>query len=148
MATIPIGPLPYQSNVPNLSLEDMRKDFFDIWQTNVTVVKQIRRGNSEAGNYGSKLTESDDVIDKEIRINIQGANSDAYTREKYGIDTTSKSWHCYCLYSEDLANDDRFIWNDKRFILKNLNQGTHEGNRVFWEFDIISIDKDDGSFYA
>lgn len=146
MTTRLIGNLAYDSDIPDLSLDEIREDFFDIWQKNITVVTQIRKSISDAGNYGSEEEDNDNEVDKEIRINIQGAGSDEYSREKYGIDTSSHSWHCYCLHTENLSNEDRILWNGTRFIIKNLNQGTYAGERVFWEFDLKGIDKDVESF--
>jgi len=139
---IPAGKLPFNTNVPDLSIEEIREDFFDIWQKNITIVRQTRLYDNEAGNYGSDDEENVFEVDKEIYINIQGKGTDDYSREKYGIDTTSKSWHCYTLHTEDLKNNDRMLWNGTRFVISNLNQAYYNGERVFWEFDLIGIDKD------
>ena len=143
----PITPLPYESDVPDLDIDEVRKDYFDIWQKNVVVVEQWRATNTEAGNYGEENETQEWTLNKEIRLNIQGQGSNAYSREKYGIDNSSKSWHSYALHDEDLKPQDRIIWNNTRFIIVNLNQGTYGGERVFWEFDLKSIDTDDSTFY-
>lgn len=142
----PILALPYESDIPDLDIADVREDFFDIWQKNITIVIQTRLNNFEAGNYGSGDEKDSYAINKEIRVNIQGQNSDFYTRQKYGLDTSGKTWHCYCLYTEDLKNEDRMLWNGNRYVMKNLNQGTYAGQRVFWEFDLVSVDKDVSSY--
>lgn len=144
--TTPVTVLPYESDVPDIDIDEARRDYFDIWQKNISTVIQQRLTDGESGNYGSDDEGSSFSVDKEIYLNIQGNGSDTYSREKYGIDTSSKTWHCYALHTEDIRNDDRIIWNGNRFIIRNLNQGIHHGERCFWEFDIVSIDKDVSSF--
>jgi len=144
---ISIKDLPYESDIPDLNIDEVRRDFFDIWQKNIVVVEQWRPQEGEAGNYGSETDGNVWLVSKEIRLNIQGSGSDNYSRQQYGIDTTSKGWHAFALYTESLQNNDRIIWNGNRFIINNINQGTYAGQRVFWEFDLKSIDKDKDSFY-
>ena len=146
--TTPVQPLPYNNNAPKLTIIQAREDFFNIWQNNVVVVRQVRLLNVDVGNYGSEDASDTYLIDKEIYINLQGDGTNDYSREKYGIDTSSKSWHAYCLHTEDLVPNDRLIYAGSVFIIENLNQGITEEERAFWEFDIKSIDKDESFLLA
>ncbi len=142
----PVPPLGDVIQVPALDLGRIRGQFKAIWQKNVAIVTQTKIKDNEAGNYGSDDEETVFLVNKEIRLNIQGAGTDAYTRAKYGIDTTSKSWHCYALYTEDFSPTDKILWKGNRFIIKNLTQNTYGGERVSWEFDMQSVDKDTVSY--
>ena len=143
----PIATLDIESDIPGLDLTDVRADFQDIWQKNITKVQQWRQSVAESGNYGQEGEANEFSISKEIYLNIQGSSSNSYTREKYGIDTTPGTWHCFARHDEDLKNEDRIVWNEERFIITNLNQGTYAGERVFWEFDLKAVDKNKASFY-
>jgi len=147
LATQPIGSLPYSSNAPQVSTDKMRRDFFNIWQKNVSIAIQQRPTDGDVGNYGNEDETNSFEINKEIRLNIQGKTTNAYTREKYGIDTTPSTWSCYALYTEDLQPTDRIIWNERRFIIQNLNKNVNNGgDNIFWSFDLKDIDKDTESF--
>lgn len=127
--------------IPDVSLARIRSDFGFLFPTNKITVTLLKYDTPLAGNYGS-IGEEYDAIESTIEINIQGNGTGQYSREEWGIDSTSKSWHCYVKYDVDVANDDRVIWNGTRFIVKNANKSTKDGNIAFIEFDLVGIDKD------
>jgi hypothetical protein len=140
MSTTPAPPLPYETDVADVEVDRMRKDFFDIWQKNAVVVTQQRRSLHEIGNYGDEDKTAVFSVDKEIRINLQGVYSQDWARKKYGIDYTDRSQKCYALYTEDLQNDDRIIFNNEIYIVDKLNGAMHHGVVIFWEFTLKYVD--------
>jgi hypothetical protein len=143
--TTPITPIAPNSSAPDVSAEKMRQDFYNVWIRNLTIVIQQRMKDTEAGNYGSDNESEEFEVDKEIYLNIQGSSSNAYKLAQYGLDTTQRIYKCYALHTEDFVPRDRIIWGGRKFRIVNLNQGLKNGTtgpRIFWELEIVSVDKE------
>lgn len=102
------------------------------------VVRQ-RRTDSQAGDYFHEGEEAG-ISETTVYLNIQGASSEQYAREKYGISSTGAVFRAYARHFEDLNNLDIILWNDLKFIIKNWNKAYHNGEVGFQEMDLVRID--------
>ena len=143
----PVADLAGNPTAPNVDSTRMRSDFFAIWRNNVTVAVQLRRTDSEAGNYGSDDEAVEFEVNKEIYLDIQGRSSGSYTQEVYGLNPSPSILHAYALHTESFTSRDNIIWKDIRYGIKNLNESRHDdGSLIFIEFDLDEIDKDKDSY--
>ena len=132
--------LEYGSEAPGITAERMKRDFEAIWKQNIVLTTLTRASDSQAGDY---FHEGDDPgkVTMQVWMNIQGKTSGYYGREKPGISTTGAEYHAYVRHDQDIQNLDVITWNKKKFIVKELNEGIHNGIIIFKEFDLVKVDK-------
>ena len=133
--------LEFNSQAPGITVQRIRSDFEAIWKKNIVEVTIERKTEAQAGDYFHE-GENPGITTFKIWANVQGTSTGLYGREKAGLSTTGAQWHAYVRHSEDIRDLDVFIWNEKRFIIKNRNAAYHGGEIGFIEFDLFKVDND------
>jgi hypothetical protein len=129
----------FNTTAPGVTATRIKSDFEAIWRQNIVAVTIVRKNDAQAGDY---YHEGDDQgsVTRTVYLNIQGESTDKFSREKAGLSTTGATYKAYARWNEDLQNLDVILYQDKKYLLQNLNKSVHNGVVCFQSFDMVRVD--------